>query len=257
MKTILVDPEENSPSKSRNNKRKKQEITTFSPTLGSAMNYEAFVVNHKPIENNAFAVDSRIISQDWLSNVGKSVLKSENIPIIGDGVFSLGKESPFQVSLGNDNIYGIGKPNNNIFISTPLPAIPDQGLTKKEILNLLAEERDEYKKTVEKEIGKAVQAQIEKITTNTNTGLQFIKDKLKTGYRVHWRCAACRETIEIFTDNNGFLKMKYYLEKFSKGEYCPCPKRSGKHLNWFEIKENQILWHTQASFDTEIRPLKP
>jgi hypothetical protein len=101
-----------------------------------------------------------------------------------------------------------------------------------------------------------LQAQAKKDATNTNTGLQFIKSKLENGFCIPWKCGACREKIEIFTGNNGFEKIKSYLKQFDERKFLPCPKRISKHLNWFEIKETQIIWHTQASFDTEIQSLK-
>ena len=87
-------------------------------------------------------------------------------------------------------------------------------------------------------------------------GLEKIKEKLNSGYYIEWRCRGCGCSIKNFVGNEGFESIKKYLVNFKKNILEPCPARGGKHLNWFEIKENAILYFSSTSFDTELRPIE-
>jgi len=83
-------------------------------------------------------------------------------------------------------------------------------------------------------------------------GLRIIRQKLAMGGREVWRCPKCREVIEIFEGIEAFEKIKKYVENFSIGKLKACPKTS-KHLNWFDIKDDGMVWAIKTLYDCEFR----
>jgi hypothetical protein len=87
-------------------------------------------------------------------------------------------------------------------------------------------------------------------------GLEKIREKLNNGYYFEWRCKGCGQSLENFVGNEGFKSIKKELDQFKKNIFKTCPGRWGKHLNWFEIKENTILFSLLTNIDIELRPIE-
>ena len=93
----------------------------------------------------------------------------------------------------------------------------------------------------------------EKIDNETK-GLIVIAKKMANGGKELWFCKKCRKAfIEDFSGEEGFERIKKYLADFRKGKFKPCPVYGKNHLNWFEIKEDGIVWAVKTSFDSEFR----
>lgn len=189
-----------------------------------------------------------------------NVLSVNNHLSIGESPFAVG--SPYTKGINNVLDYrdtALSDIKSLYDIPHQIVEIPDKGLTKKEAEELFKKRGEEIEKKM-KEFNKTLQelrevgekARIAKETT----GLTWLEDNISNDNGVEWRCGGCRCPIKTFIGKQGLEDIKKCLEKFkTENGLEPCPNKNQKHLNWFEVKENGILYYYLASFDTVLRPI--
>lgn len=136
-----------------------------------------------------------------------------------------------------------------------------------DIKNLLSEKRklskDEKNPITVEEVAEEVMRKFKaqeadektKKESAVKSGMKIIKEKIKNGGYEKWICPKCGATIEKL-DNIKIINK--YLKEFKKGKLKECPSSGfGKnHLNWFEVREDGMVWSIKTVYESEFRKQK-
>ena len=93
----------------------------------------------------------------------------------------------------------------------------------------------------------------EKILAVNKNGLDFIIKELLNGGERDWRCGKCGNQLEVFKGQEGTEEIKNCLLSFQNNIPKKC--KNG-HQNWFEIKEDGIIWQVKVAFEKEFKHKK-
>ena len=79
-------------------------------------------------------------------------------------------------------------------------------------------------------------------------GFKKIKEKIKAGGEINWRCGVCREFVASFKEEKDISRIKEYLKKIDKNGHIPCPKNGKYHLLSISLGKDGITFETKELF---------
>jgi len=79
-------------------------------------------------------------------------------------------------------------------------------------------------------------------------GFKKIKEKIKAGGKIEWRCGVCREFVASFKEEKDIPRIKEYLKKIDKSGHIPCPKHGKHHLLSISLSKDGITFETKELF---------
>lgn len=123
-----------------------------------------------------------------------------------------------------------------------LPAKKGDDLKRDDVINLIKEIRENE-----------TNQENEKILAVNKSGVDSITKELLNGGRRDWRCARCGDKLEMFDGQEGIEKIKTCLLSFQNDIPKTC--KNG-HPNWFEIKEDGIVWQVKVTFERDFKGKK-
>lgn len=134
-------------------------------------------------------------------------------------------------------------------------------LTEQEITDLIEKKipRIEVRKKEDiisliKEVTEATQKQEQDTLDQvTQRGLTLITKNLLDGKVLKWFCV-CGEELDAFSGEKDIEKIKKYLVSFKNNLPRSCPRKGEK--NWFEIKEDGLVFMAGILFEKVFRPKK-
>ena len=86
------------------------------------------------------------------------------------------------------------------------------------------------------------------LKTARTAGFKKIKEKIKAGGEINWRCGVCREFVASFKEEKDIPLIKEYLKKIDKNGYIPCPKNGKHHLLSISLGKDGITFETKELF---------
>lgn len=115
----------------------------------------------------------------------------------------------------------------------------NKGLSGEEVAELIRETMEDNEKK-----------RVEKMDAVTEFGIKKISERLLNGYSGKWYCNICGDKLDTFKGEDGISKIKEYIKRFNNDLFREC---KNKHINWFEITENGLIWRVQASFEDSFK----